>query len=139
LVEDFFTPLGNILEPDEMVTGVHLPLPEPGSQGIFQKFTLGNVFDRAVVSVAAVARVEGGLCRSSRIVLGAVSPQPLRAALAERKLAGKRLDADSVAEAAQAAVAGVQPLKWNAYKVDIIRMLVQRALSALASGNSSPA
>ena len=133
-VNDFFTPLGNVLAVDEMVTGVHLPLPEPGSRGVFQKFTQGNVFDPALVTVAVVARIEEGLCRSPRIALGAVGFKPWRMTLAERKLVGQRLDANSAAKAAQAAVADARPLGSNEYKVDIARILVQRAILTLASG-----
>lgn len=137
--EEFFTPQGIVLRPDEMVTGVHLPAPEPGSRGVFEKFSRGNVFDPAVASVAVVARVEDGVCRSARIVLGAVSPQPWRAALAERKLTGERVDASSAPKVAQAAVADAWPLVWNGYKVDIARVLTRRAILALAAEDSNPA
>ena len=136
IAEEFFAPHGNVLAQDEMVTGVRLPAPESGSRGVFEKFSRGNVFDPAVVSIAVVARVEDGLCRSARIVLGAVSPQPWRAALAERKLTGERLDAGSAAKAAQAAVADAWPLMCNGYKVDITRVLTRRAILALGSEDS---
>ena len=137
--EDFFTPQGNVLEPGEMVTGVHVPAPEPGYRGVFEKFSRGNIFDPAVASIAVVARVEDGLCRSARIVLGAVSPQPWRAALAERKLAGERIDAGSAARVAEAAVSDAWPLLWNGYKVDITRVLTRRAILALAAEDSNTA
>ncbi len=136
MAEEFFTPQGNILGLDEMVTGVHLPAPEPGSRGFYEKLSRGNIFDPAVVSIAVVTRVEDGVCRSPRIVLGAVSPQPWRAALAERKLDGERLDASSAAKVAEAAVSNAWPLEWNGYKVDIARVLTQRAILALASEDS---
>lgn len=128
-----------MLEPGEMVTGVHIPAPEPGFRGVFEKFSRGNVFDPAVVSIAVVVQVEDGWCRSARIVLGAVSPQPWRAALAERKLAGERFDAGSAARVAEAAVSDAWPLLWNGYKVDITRVLARRAILALAEEDSNPA
>ncbi|MFH1002690.1 MAG: FAD binding domain-containing protein [Chloroflexota bacterium] len=131
-LEDFFTPLGNVLAPDEMVTGVMVPRPAADSRGTFLKFTVGNVFDRALVSVAVTASLEDGVCRRARIVLGAVSPQPYRAVEAERELAGRRPDAVTAARAAQAAVAAARPLGKNGYKVDIARVLVQRAILGLA-------
>ena len=131
-VEDFFAPQGNVLQPDEMVTAVRLPLPEPGARGVFEKFTQGNIFDPAVVSVAVVARQDNGVCRSARIALGAVSPQPWRPVQAERILAGERLDARSAAMAAQAVVADAWPLGCNGYKVDMTRVLMKRAIVALA-------
>ena len=137
IAEQFFTPHGNALAQDEMVTGVHLPAPRPGSRGVFEKLSRGNIFDPAVVTVAVVAQVEDGVCRSTRIVLGAVSPKPWRAALAERKLDGERLDASSAAKVAQAAVSDAWPLEWNGYKVDIARVLTRRAILALASEDSN--
>lgn len=138
-VEDFFTPRGNVLESGEMVTGVHVPAPAPRSRGIFEKFSRGNIFDPAVASIAVVAQVEDGLCRSARIVLGAVSPQPWRAARAERKLAGETINAGSAARVAEAAVSDAWPLVWNGYKVDITRVLTRRAILALAAEDSIPA
>ncbi len=132
-VGEFFTPLGNVLEPDEVVTEVQIPHLEPGSRGVFLKFTPGNIFDRAIVSVAVAAELPDGLCRKVSIVLGAVSPAPWRAVQAEQVLTGESINEAVAARAAQAAVEGAAPLSMNAHKVDIAKALVKRAILGMAS------
>lgn len=127
-VGEFFTPLGNILGPDELLTEVQIPFPEPGSRGVFMKFGLGNIFGPPIVTVAVVAELQDKLCNGARIVLGAVSPLPWRAAKAEQVLVGERIDEGSAENVAQAAVEDASPLSMNAYKVDIVKGLVRRAI-----------
>ena len=64
-----------------------------------------------------------------RVVL---APIPWRAAGAERTLEGRRLDARAIARAAEAAVAGAQPLEHNGYKVLLARGVVEEVLSSLS-------
>lgn len=127
-VGEFFTPLGNILGPDELLTEVQIPFPEPGSRGVFMKFGLGNIFGPPIVTVAVVAELQDKLCKSARIVLGAVSPLPWRAVKAEQGIVGERIDEGSAESAAQTAVEDASPLSMNAYKVDIAKALVKRAI-----------
>ena len=68
-----------------------------------------------------------------RIVLGAVAPIPYRAKQAEQALTGKPLNAETAQAAAEAALAGAQPLSQNAYKVPIAKTLIRRALMELSS------
>jgi len=53
---------------------------------------------------------------------------PCRAAAAEQCLVGKNMDPSTAKEAARASVAGARPLRGNAYKVEIVKTLVTRAL-----------
>lgn len=127
-VTDFFGPLGNALQQDEMVTEVKVPrTPDPAKQ-TFLKFTLRSPVDFAVVSVALVAAFEGEGWRDVRIALGAVAPGPFRARKAETLLMGRPVDRDAAREAAEQAVADAKPLSMNAYKVEIAKALVQRAI-----------
>ena len=58
----------------------------------------------------------------------AVAPVPWRVPAAERALAGKTIDEAVAAQVAAAAVAGAKPLSGNAYKIQIARTAVKRAL-----------
>ena len=64
----------------------------------------------------------------ARIALGGVAHKPWRAEAAERALVGRRLDRDTIAAASEAAVAGAVPLRDNAFKVELARRTVARAL-----------
>jgi len=127
-VDAFFNPLGNALAADEMVRAVRVPARKAAGRQVFLKFTLRKPVDFAVVSVAAVLALEDGLCTDARIVLGAVGPAPVRAKEAEGMLIGRRLDEERAGKAAEVALAGAKPLAKNAYKVQIARTLVKRAI-----------
>jgi xanthine dehydrogenase YagS FAD-binding subunit len=52
----------------------------------------------------------------------------VRATKAEEVLKGRSIDQNGAAEAAKEALAGVRPLDRNAYKVEITKALVKRAI-----------
>lgn len=131
-IHDFFTPMGHVLDPGELLTQVSIPVPPAGSHQGFRKFTVRKPVDFAVVSVAALVACEEGVCRDARIALGGVAPGPLRAAAAEQCLVGRRLGAESIARAAELILADARPLSMNAYKIDIARSLVRDLLHSLA-------
>jgi xanthine dehydrogenase YagS FAD-binding subunit len=125
---DFFNPMGNELGTDEMVKEVEIPIRTMGRNQTFLKFTLRKSIDFAIVSVASVMTLEENVCTDARIVLGAVAPGPIRAEAAEKVLIGRTINADIAAKAAEAALAGAKPLSKNAYKVEIAKTLVKRAI-----------
>ena len=127
-VQDFYQPLGNTLQPDEMITGIWIPRPQEGTRQTFFKHRVREAVDFAIVSVASVVTLKDGKCEDARIVLGAVAAAPFRAVAAEQAIKGKPIDMSNAEAAAEAAVAGAVPLSQNAYKVVIAKALVLRAL-----------
>jgi xanthine dehydrogenase YagS FAD-binding subunit len=105
-----------------------IPKPKDGVLQNYLKFTLRNPIDFAIVSVASVITVERGICKDAHIVLGAVAPAPVRAKKAEEVIKGRPIDQNAAAEAAEQAVAAARPLSMNAYKVEIAKTLVKRAI-----------
>jgi NADPH-dependent glutamate synthase beta subunit-like oxidoreductase/CO/xanthine dehydrogenase FAD-binding subunit len=129
--QSFFTASATgstVLDPDELVTEIQIPKPQDGALQNYLKFTLRNPIDFAIVSVASVITVERGVCVDARIALGAVAPSPVRAKKAEEVIKGRPIDQNAAAEAAEQAVAGARPLSMNAYKVEIAKTLVKRAI-----------
>ena len=127
-VTEFYNPLGNSLKRGEMVTGVEAPSVADQAKQVFLKFTLRKPVDFAIVSVATVITLNGGVCTDARIALGAVAAGPVRATKAEEILAGKPVDEKAAADAAEEALAGAKPLNMNAYKIEIAKILVKRAI-----------
>jgi xanthine dehydrogenase YagS FAD-binding subunit len=127
-LDDFFTPLGNSLNKGELVAEIRVPRPVRGNRQAFLKFTERKPIDFAIASVASVLTVEDGVCVDARIALGGVAPVPLRAKGAERVVQGKPLDAKTAEEAAGASVSGAKPRSGNAYKVEITKALVKKAI-----------
>lgn len=134
-VEELYTPLGNVLAPAEMVTAIYIPKPSFAARESFLKFTLRKPIDFAIVSVASLLNLEQGTCSEARLVLGAVAYAPLRAFKAEEFLKGKKLDPEAAAEAAELALEGAKPLSKNAYKLEIAKTLLKRAITGDSRGS----
>ena len=116
----------NVLAPGDVITAVELPATAPRST--YLKFKERESLDFAMASVAAV--VSAG---KVALVLGGVAPVPWRCEKAEAFLAGKTLDAATIAKAAELATDGAKPLAHNGYKVPLTQTLVRRALTHLAT------
>ena len=116
---------------DEILTAIHVPA-AMGARSVYASVKEKAAFDWPLVSTAVALRVDGGVIRQVRIILGAVAPVPLRSAAAEQALAGKRLDGAAVEAAASAAVAGAHPLSGSGYKAELLRILLRRTLKSLA-------
>ena len=132
-LQNFFTPLGNVLELGEMITHINVPEPPKNTAQHFMKYTLRGAIDFAVVSAAVLAVVEEDYCTEARLVLGAVAPGPLRAVQAEGFLKGKELNNRNMKEASELAVKGAKPLSMNAYKIEIAKSLVAKSLAEMVN------
>lgn len=122
----------NVLQPDELLTDVVVPPPPAGFASAFRKVRTRGAFDFALASLAVGLAVRQGRVEAPRVVLGAAALKPWRAVEAEKILAGARLDATTIALAADAAVRGAVPLEENAYKVPMFRGLVLEVLEGLS-------
>jgi len=127
-IKDFYNVLGCVLQPDEFLTEIHVPQRPKPSKQTFIKFTLRKPVDFAIASVASVIMAENGVCKDARLALGAIAPTPVRATEAEDFIKGKAIDAKTAERAAVAAVTGAKPMSMNAYKIEITKALVKRAL-----------
>jgi len=123
----------NVLEPNELVTEVRVPL-RAGMKSATYEVRYKQAFDWPIAFATAVLALDGDRVRSARIVMGAVAPVPWRSVAAERALAGKPVTEAVAAAAAQAAVAEAKPMSGNAYKVQVARTAVKRAILKAAMG-----
>ncbi len=127
-IDEIYTPLGNTLEPDEVITSVQVPTISAGTRQHFLKFRVRKTIDFAIVSAAAVISLENEVVVDARIVLGGVAHKPWRATKAEELLKGERITEKLAAEAGKVALAEASPLSKNSYKVDIAKIMVKRAI-----------
>ncbi len=118
----------NALEPGELVTYVELPKPIDGGRSVYLKLRDRASYEFALASAAVVAKVEGGHIRYVRVAMGGVGTKPWRSHEAEAALMGKPADAATFKKAAEAALAGAKPRTDNAFKVELARRCVVRAL-----------
>ncbi len=139
LMEDFFVGPGlTVLEHDELLTGVSIPLPSKSSDHVYLKHTLRRSMDIALVGVAVKIEQENGICTDARIVLGAVAPTPIRVRRAEAILTGSLLDQDDINKAAETASLSCEPITdvrcCSQYRRQMVRVLTIRALTLLKRG-----
>jgi len=125
---EFYGTLATMLGKDEMVRSIEIPKSSPHAEQRFTKFSLRKPIDFAVVSIASAITTEQGICTHARIALGGVASGPVRARDAENVLMGKRINEELAAEAAELALKGARPLSKNAYKLQIAKTLVKRAI-----------
>ena len=117
------------LKPDELILSIDLPPSPYAGHSHYLKVRDRMSYEFALVSVAAALDLDGRTIRSARIVLGGVAHKPWRATTAELMLIGKPAGAAVFEAAGQAAIAGAKPLRQNAFKVDLVRRAVARALA----------
>jgi xanthine dehydrogenase YagS FAD-binding subunit len=124
------------LEPGDLVVALRLPAEAGGfaAHARYLKLRERTSYAFAVVSAVAALRIEDGMIVAARIALGGVAPRPWRARTAEATLAGARPDAAAFREAAAAALADAQPSGDNAFKIELARRIVARALTLAAAG-----
>ncbi len=127
-VNEFYRTLGVALGEDEIVTEIQVPAPAKDVKQTWIKFRQRNSLEFATVSVASLISVKDSTVSDARIVLGAVSPVPYRATKAEDAIRGHAITEELATLAGEVSVADAKPLSHNAYKIQITKTLVKRAL-----------
>jgi xanthine dehydrogenase YagS FAD-binding subunit len=117
----------NVLGDEDLFTHVILPAPGNVKSGHYEvRYKQSHDWPLAFSTV--VLTMSGNTIQSARVVLGAVAPVPWRSQEAERALAGKPLNEQTAALAGEAAVQAAKPLSGNAYKIQIAKTAVKRAI-----------
>lgn len=122
--------IDTVLAPGELIAAVEIPEVR-GVRSTYLKVRDRASFEFAVVSVAAVLRVEDGRIAHVRLAAGGVAPKPWRLADAEALLLGRSPTLEAFETAATLAVEGAQPLAHNGFKVELLRRAVRRALETV--------
>ena len=117
----------NVLAPNELLTHVILPPPGSVKSGHYE-VRYKTSHDWPIAFATVLLTMNGATVRSARVVLGAVAPIPWRAPAAEQALAGKTITEETAAAAAEAALQGARPLRENAYKIEVAKTAVKRAI-----------
>jgi aerobic carbon-monoxide dehydrogenase medium subunit len=119
------------LEPGELLTEIQIPPAPPHTGTAYTKFNVIES-DMATVGVAVSVTLDSGdgLCRDSRIVLGACGPTAKRAKQAEEILRGKQITENLLKQAGQTASQEVEPISdisaSEEYKRELVKILVAR-------------
>jgi xanthine dehydrogenase YagS FAD-binding subunit len=117
----------NLLAPNELLTHVILPAPGNLRSGHYE-VRYKTSHDWPIAFATVLLAMNGSTVQSARVVLGAVAPIPWRAPAAEQALAGKTITEETAAVAAEAALEGARPMRENAYKIQVAKTAVKRAI-----------
>jgi xanthine dehydrogenase YagS FAD-binding subunit len=121
-----------VLEPGELITHVELPASLPLSH--YLKVRDRASFAFALASAAVALELDGSAIKKARVALGGVGTKPWRSHEAEVALVGQPAGPETFRRAADAALAGARTQPGNAFKVDLARRTLVRALAETAGG-----
>src|SRR5438067_4574390 len=122
------------LQPGELLTSIRIPATWAGAQFYFEKVRDRQVWDFPLVNVASAIKFSNGKFDAARIVVGAVAATPKRLANVEAAIVGKARDEATADMAGRMAVEGAVTLRYNGYKVPLMRNLVKRAIRGSEGG-----
>lgn len=140
--EDYFVGPGlditrmTVLGPGELLTAIRLPATWAGAQFYFEKVRDRQVWDFPLVNVASALKMAGGTIEAARVAVGAVAATPLRLRRVEAAVTGQPRNEATADTAGRLAVEGAQPLRYNGYKVPLMRNLVKRAIRGQAAATT---
>jgi xanthine dehydrogenase YagS FAD-binding subunit len=138
--EDYFVGPGvditrmTVLAPGELLTAIRIPSTWAGAQFYFEKVRDRNVWDFPLLNVASAARHAGETIERIRVVVNAAAARPLRLHAVEAAVVGKPRNEQTAVLAGQVAIQGAQALRYNAYKIPLMRNLVKRAIRGGGGG-----
>jgi xanthine dehydrogenase YagS FAD-binding subunit len=124
------------LRPNEIVTEVVIP-PAPDARAAHYEIRQKEAFEWPLAVAGVALKMRGSTVKSARIVMGYVAPVPWPSPEAEQALVGQPINKDTAQRAAEAALTNVKPLSHNAYKVQLARVALKRAILKAASGGVS--
>jgi len=119
------------LEHGELITGVTLPALPFARRSHYLKVRDRASYAFALVSAAVALDVQDGNIVSARLALGGVGTKPWRAAEAEQALQGKQAGETAYRAAAEVALRGAKTHKYNAFKVELAKRAIVRALTTV--------
>jgi xanthine dehydrogenase YagS FAD-binding subunit len=117
----------NALSPQQLVTHILLPAAN-GIANASYEVRHGEGPDYPLAAAAVALRIDGGIVREARVVMGHVAPTPWISDEAASAIVGRAVTAETADAAGAAAVADATPLSNNEYKVQLAKVAVKRAI-----------
>jgi xanthine dehydrogenase YagS FAD-binding subunit len=117
------------LKPDELITAVELPPAKFAKNSYYLKVRDRQSYAFALVSVAAGLELDGNTIKSAGLALGGVAHKPWRSLEAEKYLAAATAGPEAFKKAADLALAGAKPYEHNAFKIELAKQSIVRALT----------
>ncbi|GHO58058.1 FAD binding domain-containing protein [Ktedonobacter robiniae] len=119
----------HVLKPGELIAALEIPTTFNASRSTYLKVRDRASYEFALVSAAVALELDGSTIRAARIALGGVGTIPWRVRAAEALLQNAPLARETCAAAAEAALTGAIPQRDNAFKIELTRRTLIRALT----------
>jgi xanthine dehydrogenase YagS FAD-binding subunit len=116
------------LEPGDLLTAIRIPADWANTEFYFEKVRDRPVWDFPLVNIASARVVSGGNIQRIRIVVNGVAAHPWRLTQVEAAVTGQPANEQTAEMAGRMAIEGAVPLRYNAYKLPLMRNLVKRAI-----------
>jgi xanthine dehydrogenase YagS FAD-binding subunit len=129
----------NVLAPDELLVAIRIPATMAGAEFYFEKVRDRQVWDFPLVNVASAIKPDksnGSNIGEMRLVVNAVAATPKRLKNVEAAVVGKPRNEETAKMAGDLAVEGAQTLRFNGYKVPLMRNLVKRAIRGVPTATT---
>ncbi len=123
------------LKPNEIITEIIVP-PVSGVRCATYEVHEREALDWPLAVASVALKMSGTKITSARVVLGQVAPIPWVAAEADKLLAGKVVSEQVARDAGAAAVNGASALSQNAYKIQLAKVAVKRAILQASEGRA---
>jgi xanthine dehydrogenase YagS FAD-binding subunit len=117
-----------VLQPDEIIVAIVVEAPPWATRSRYLKIRDRQSYAFALASAAIALDMDGDAVRDVRIGLGGVATVPWRAVAAEEALRGQNLTEETASKAAEAAFAEARPREHNAFKLELGKRTLVRAL-----------
>jgi xanthine dehydrogenase YagS FAD-binding subunit len=124
--------LETVVQPGELITYVTIPSSKFAAQSAYVKLRDRASYEFALASAGAALELQGNKIHAARLVLGGVATKPWRSTEAEHMLTGATADEKTFHAAAEAAMKSAKTYKYNAFKVELAKRAIVRALSSAA-------
>ncbi len=124
------------LKPGELITAVEIPAAKFSANSHYLKVRDRQSYAFALVSVAAGLDISGSTIQSAGLALGGIAHRPWRSLEAEKFLAGTVATPDAFRKAAVIALAGAKGYEHNAFKIELAKQSIVRALTLAAAGTT---
>lgn len=117
-----------VLERGELITAILIPDTPMARRSHYLKVRDRASFEFALASAAVALDIDGYTIREGRVAVGGVATKPWRLHEVEKVLAGRDLSETAIAAAAQQAGRDAAPRPGNAFKVELMRRVIEQAL-----------
>ncbi len=117
------------LQHGELIVGIDIPRLPFATRSVYLKVRDRRSYAFALASAAVALDIRDGIIRDARVALGGVATKPWRSQAAESALVGKTAGSAAYHAAAMAALEGAVPRARNAFKIELAKRTLMRALA----------